>query len=152
RQSLDDRTGSGTASQLTEGFEHWIISFFAAETLDTLPASNPYFHTADGLLMKHVNQCGLSDAGLTRDEYYLPLTSRCSIEGILEFGQCRFAAHHSAFGIGRGEIQGRRNTVINYRSDELIATPGERLYKAWFVVVVPQHLADPQDVLLHDLL
>src|SRR5262249_2992847 len=54
-QSLDDRTGFRIASQLTKGFKHWIVGLFAAETLDTLPASNPYFDPADGLLMKRVN-------------------------------------------------------------------------------------------------
>src|SRR5262249_8495900 len=139
-------------SQLAEGFEHWIIGFFAAETLDTLPASNPYFHPADGLLMKHVNQCGLSNAGLPSDEYDLPLTARRFIDRILEVRQRRFAAHHSVFGIKRWEIQSRGNTVFNHRGDELIAASRECLYIQWFVVAVSQHFANPQDVFLHDFL
>src|SRR5262245_49894383 len=149
-QSVHDRTLLGVASQLTERFQHWIVGFFTTETLDTLPASNSYVHSVDGLLMKHVNKRGFSDTSLAGDEYQLPLPAQRFIERNVEFGERRLAAHHSGFCVG---WQTRRSSaLLDHRSDELIASPGNSLDKKWFVVPVSQHLSDCQNVLLHDFL
>src|SRR5262245_47366480 len=131
-QNSNDRSAFYIASQLTQCFEHWIICFLAAKTLDALPASNPYLRPPDGSLVKYVNESRFTDSRLAGNEYHLPLAPPRFIERTLEFGHRRLAANHFVYCTRGGQAGGCGYLLLDNLGDELITAPGKCLYENWF--------------------
>ena len=93
-QGLDDTCGIWTASKLSEGIEHRVVRFFAPETFDALSTRCSYIPLTRSLPMERVHERGFSDARLSSNKNYLPLTTQGLLKRGLQITQRTCPADH----------------------------------------------------------
>jgi hypothetical protein len=96
--------------------------------------------------MEDVHEGGLADAGFSGDEDHPSSTAQRIIESTVESCQLRSASDHLA----RRARERRRchGLLVDHRSDELVAAPGNCLDEERFAGAVSEDLADRQNVFL----
>src|SRR4030095_2287072 len=126
RQVIKDRTVLSITNQLTERFEHRVVSFFPAKTFDTLPASYPQIFATGRPLMKNVHERRFTDNRLTGYKDHLPLSVQCFGKVPLEFGYRCFTADNICCP-SNNIFRWRGTSFITYLRYELIAAPRNSL-------------------------
>ena len=96
---MDRAPAARITNPLAECFQHRVVGFLAAETLDTLSANYSQIGTAGSCLMKLINEGRLSNSRLSRDEDHLPLSFQGLAKVSVQFGHSSLATNHFLSGI-----------------------------------------------------
>src|SRR5882762_6759506 len=96
---MDHAAAIRITNPLAECFQHGVVRFLAAETLDALPANYAQIRAAGSRLMKRINEGCLSDPRLSSDEDHLPLSFQGLAEIAVQLGHSGFATDHLPRGV-----------------------------------------------------
>src|SRR5258707_15039832 len=81
---MDDGGAPGSREELPNRLQHRVVGLLAAVALDTLAARDAPPQGGRGLALELVDQGGLPDARLSRDEDELPLVSHRQPEAVAQ--------------------------------------------------------------------
>jgi hypothetical protein len=136
-------------AQLPQRFQDWVIRFLASIPFDTLTACEEHRCTIGrGTLQKLIDQRRFPDAWLASNEDNLPLVPQRPQPAAAQFANLRATANKFPGGQFSRELdRGRR---FPDGSDELIPPPRQRLDELRILSIVPECVADLEDMALED--
>ena len=134
-QDVHHRAATRITNPLTERFQHRVVGFLTSETLDTLSANHSQIRPAGSCLMKLINEGGLSNSRLSRDEDHLPLGFEGLAQIAVQLGHSGLATDHFLSGI-IARLCGRPSIHVTHRGHELISPPWKRFNEFGFVATI----------------
>src|SRR5260370_34150166 len=120
RKSLQHRGGVGRADQLSDRFEHRIVSLLSPEDLDALSARNPAVGPQRRVMLECIDESSLSGTAFTPYEEDLPDPLHRPLQTSVELRSGGVASHNSCrIAVRRAGCN--RRAFIAHRCYELVA-------------------------------
>ena len=105
RKSGNERSPLRPARQPVEGLEQRQVGLARAKDLDTLAAPHPQVLRPHDLRQKGVEEGGLADPGLPRDEHHLAFAPERTLQGPVQLRQLLLPAYEAGGGRGAGPLE-----------------------------------------------